>query len=132
MSTIQIPAELTVEYLLSAVKQLPPAELREFTQQFSEWQKQNGEEDEAVLVTLIQEHSFLPPTEQERYEELRHKCESTTLTKHEFAEYQSLLQQLEARNVKRIEALSALAQRRGTTLRGIMTELGLKGGNDDF
>ena len=66
MSTIQIPSELTVEDLLSVVKQLPPAELREFTQQFSEWQQQNGEEDEAVLVTLIQEHSFLPPTEQER------------------------------------------------------------------
>ena len=132
MSTIQMPTKLTVEHLLSAVKQLPPAELREFTQQFSEWQKQNGEEDEAVLVTLIQEHSLLPLTEQERYEELRCKCESTTLTGHELAEYQSLLQQLEARNVKRIEALSALAQRRGTTLRGIMTELGLKGGNDDF
>jgi hypothetical protein len=132
MSTIQIPAELTVEYLLSAVKQLPPAELREFMQQFSEWQKQNGGEDEAALVTLIQEHSLLPPTEQERYEELRHKCELTRLTECELAEYQSLLQQLEARNVKRIEALSALAQRRGTTLRGIMTELGLKGGNGDF
>ena len=132
MSTIQMPTKLTVEHLLSAVKQLPPAELREFTQQFSEWQKQNGEEDEAVLVTLIQEHSLLPLTEQERYEELRCKCESTTLTEHELAEYQSLLQQLETRNVKRIETLSALAQRRGTTLRGIMTELGLKGGNDDF
>jgi hypothetical protein len=126
MSTIQIPAELTVEYLLSAVKQLPPAELREFMQQFSEWQKQNGGEDEAALVTLIQEHSLLPPTEQERYEELRHKRELTRLTECELAEYQSLLQQLEARNVKRIEALSALAQRRGTTLRGITTELGLK------
>ncbi len=132
MSTIQIHSELTVEDLLSVVKQLPPAELREFTQQFSEWQKQNGGEDEAALVTLIQEHSLLPLTEQERYEELRRKCESTTLTEHELAEYQSLLQQLETRNVKRIEALSALAQRRGTTLRGIMTELGLKGGNDDF
>ena len=132
MSTIQIHSELTVEDLLSVVKQLPPAELREFTQQFSEWQKQNGGEDEAALVTLIQEHSLLPLTEQERYEELRRKCESTTLTEHELAEYQSLLQQLETRNVKRIEALSALAQRRGTTLRGIMTELGLKGGNHDF
>lgn len=132
MSAIQIPNELTVEDLLSVVKQLPAAELQEFTQQFSDWQKQNGEEDEAVLVTLIQEHSFLPPTEQARYDELRHKCESTTLTEHELAEYQSLLQQLEARNVKRIEALSALAQRRGTTLRGIMAELGLKDGNGDF
>ena len=58
MSNAQTPNELTVEHLLSAVKQLPPAELREFTQQFSEWQKQNGEEDEAVI--LIQEYSFLP------------------------------------------------------------------------
>ena len=132
MSTIQIPSELTVEHLLSAVKQLPPADLREFTQQFSEWQKQNGEEDEVVLVNLIQEYSLLPPIEQERYEELRHKCELTTLTEHELAEYQSLLQQLEARNVKRIEALSTLAQRRGTTLRGIMAELGLKSENGDL
>ena len=67
----------------------------------------------------------MPLTEQERYEELRHKCELTTLTECELAKYQSLLQQLEARNVKRIEALSALAQRRGTTLRGIMAELSL-------
>jgi hypothetical protein len=132
MSTIQIPNESTVEHLLRVVKQLPPAELREFTQQFSEWQRQNGEEDEAVLVALIQEHSFLPPTEQERYEELHHKCESTTLTEHELAEYQSLLQQLEARNIKRIEALSTLAKRRGTTLRGIMAELGLKDENGNF
>ena len=126
MSNVQSTNELTVEHLLSAVKQLPPAELREFTQQFSEWQKQNGEEDEAVLVTLIQEYSLLPPVEQERYENLRHKCELTTLTEPELTEYQSLLQQLEARNVKRIEALSALAQRRGTTLRGITTVFDLK------
>lgn len=132
MSNVQSPNELTVEYLLNAVKQLPPAELREFMQEFSEWQKQNGEENEAVLVTLIQEYSFLPPVEQARYEKLRHKCELTTLTEHELAEYQSLLQQLEARNVKRIEALSTLAQRRGTTLRGIMAELGLKDENGNF
>ena len=132
MSNIQSPNESTVEHLLSAVKQLPPAELREFTQQFSEWQKQNGEEDEAVLVTLIQEYSLLPPVEQERYEELCDKCELTTLTEHELAEYQVLLQQLETRNVKRIEALSTLAQRRGATLRSIMAELGLKDENGNF
>ena len=132
MSTIQLPTELTVEHLLSAVKQLPPAQLHEFTRQFSEWQKQNGEEDEAVLVTFIQEYSLLPSVEQKRYEELRRKCELETLTEPELAEYQSLLQQLETRNVKRIEALNALAQRRGRTLRGIMAELGLKDGNGNF
>ena len=107
-------------------KQLSPAELHDFTQQFSEWRKQNGKEDEVTLLAVIQEHSLLPPIEQRRYEQLRRKCELTTLTEHELAEYQSLLQQLEARNVKRIEALSILAQRRGTTLRGIMAEPGLK------
>jgi hypothetical protein len=56
---------------------------------------------------------------------LRRKHECRTLTERELAEYQALLQQLEARNVKRIEALIALAQRHGTTLRGVMTELGL-------
>ena len=84
---------------LVVVKQFPPAELRKFTQQFSEWQKQNGEEEEAALVTLIQEYSFLPLAEQERYEELRHKCELTTLTEHELAEDQLLLQQLEDQNL---------------------------------
>lgn len=126
MSTIQIPTELTVERLLSAVKQLPPAELHKFTQQFFEWQKQNGGGDEATLLAFIQEFSLLPPIEQRRYEQLRRKCELTTLSEDELAEYQSLLQQLECRNVKRIEALSALAQHRGTTLRGITAEVGLK------
>jgi hypothetical protein len=75
-------------------------------------------------LRFIEENSRLPAAEQRRYDRLRRKCERRTLTEHELAEYQRLLQQLEARNVKRIEALMALAQRRGTTLQGIRTELG--------
>lgn len=78
------------------------------------------------MLKAIEEHSRLPDAEQERYEELRHKFDQEILNEQEFMEYQSLLQQLEVRNVKRIEALVALAQRRGKTLRGIMVELGLK------
>jgi hypothetical protein len=77
------------------------------------------------LLASIEENSRLPAVEQRRYEQLRRKCERRTLTEHELSEYQRLLQQLEARNVKRVEALIALAQRRGITLQGIMTELGL-------
>jgi hypothetical protein len=40
MPTVQNPVQLTVEHLLSAVKQLPPDEFREFTRQLAEWQKQ--------------------------------------------------------------------------------------------
>jgi hypothetical protein len=140
MSTLQHD-NLTLEQLLSAVKRLSPIELHEFTRQFVEWQEQNGvsvkhrkipeykleAEEERVLLARIEENSHLPVTEQRRYERLRRKCERRTLNESELAEYQSLLQQLEARNVKRIEALIALAKRRGTTLRGIMAELGLKG-----
>ena len=140
MSTVQND-NLTVEQLLLAVKQLSPAGLREFTQQFLVWQslprtigEQNGmqvsqseisrggAEEEAALLACISENSRLSAMEQRRYERLRRKCEDKTLTERELAEYQSLLQQLEARNVKRIEMLIALAQRRGTTLQGIMAD----------
>ena len=96
-------------------------------QQLAAWQQHNGQqvEEEAVLLARIEENSHLQAAAQRRYGQLRRKCERRTLTEHELTEYQALLQQLEARNVKRIEALIALAQRRGTTLRGIMAELGL-------
>ena len=127
MPTVQVPAQLTVDHLMTAIKQLSPAELHEFMQQFTAWQQHNGQqaEEEAALLAHIEENSRLPAAEQRRYEQLRRKRERTTLTEGELTAYQALLQQLEARNVKRIEALIALAQRRDTTLRGIMAELGL-------
>ena len=96
-------------------------------QQLASWQQHNGQqvEEEAALLARIEENARLPVAAQRRYGQLRRKCERRTLTERELTEYQTLLQQLEARNVKRIEALIALAQRRGTTLRGIMAELGL-------
>jgi hypothetical protein len=127
MPTVQAPVQLTVDHLLSAVKQLSPAELHTFMQQLATWQQQNGQpaDEEAALLACIQENSRLPATEQRRYEQLRRKRARKTLTERELGEYQALLQQFEVRNVKRIEALIALAQRRGTTLRGVMAELGL-------
>ncbi len=132
MPTVQVPIQLTVEQLVNAVKQLSPAEWREFQRQLTKWRKQNGKQEktEANLLACVEENSRLPAAEQRRYERLRRKCERRTLTERELTEYQSLLQQLEARNVKRIEALIALAKRRGTTLRGVMAQLGLKGEDD--
>jgi hypothetical protein len=102
-------ARLTVEHLMAAVKQLSPAELQEFTPQLVAWQQQNGQraEEEAALFACIQENSRLPAAAQRRYERLCRKCERRVLTDHELTEYQALLQQLEARNVKRLEALIA-------------------------
>ena len=127
MPTVLVPAQLTVEHLMAAIKQLSPAELHEFAQHFAAWQEKSSTQadEEAALLATIEENSRLPAAEQRRYERLRRKCERRTLTEHELSEYQRLLQQLEARNVKRVEALIALAERRGTTLQGIMAELGL-------
>jgi hypothetical protein len=127
MPTVQAPVELTVEHLMAAVKQLSSAELQAFLQQLAAWQKQNSQpvDEEAALLACVEENSRLPAAEQRRYEQLRRKHTRKTLSERELVEYQTLLQQLEARNVKRIEAFIALAQQRGTTLRGVMTELGL-------
>jgi len=93
-------------------------------------QNEKHMDEETALLACIEENSHLPPAEQRRYEQLRRKCERRNLTERELAEYQALLQQLEARNVKRLEALTALARRRGATLRSVMAQLGLKGGGD--
>lgn len=127
MPTVHVPTQLSVEQLMAAVKQLSPAELRTFARQFAAWQGQKSQQaaEEAALFADIEENSRLPMAAQRRYKRLRRQCERQMLTERELAEYQALLQQFEARNVKRLEALIVLAQRRGTTLRGIMAELGL-------
>ncbi len=68
-TTVQVPTQLTVAHLIEAVKQLSPAELREFTQQFVTWQEQHAESEneEAMLLASIEENSCLPAVEQKRY-----------------------------------------------------------------
>lgn len=121
----------SIEYLLEEVKQLSPAELREFARQFAEWQERSGaEEEETLLLARVEENSHLPDYEQRQYERLRRKCERRMLTESELSDYQSLLQKLEARNVKRIEALIALAKLRGVSLRDVMSQLEIESGSN--
>ena len=55
MPTVQVPAQLTVDHLMTAIKQLSPAELHEFMQQFTAWQQHNGPPaaEEAALLARI-------------------------------------------------------------------------------
>ena len=82
--------------------------------------------EEDCLLTAIQENSHLPETEQRRYQELWHKCEYETLTETELAEYQTLVNELDTRNLKRLEALITLAELRGKTVDDIIAEVGVK------
>src|SRR5438093_9433528 len=98
MPTVEVPVQLTVDHLITAVKQLSSAELHEFMQQLTAWQQHNGQqaEEESALLAHIEENSRLPVAEQRRYEQLRRKRQRKILTERELTEYQALLQQLEA------------------------------------
>ncbi len=87
---------------------------------------------EPILLATIEEYSRLPDKKHDRYWQLRDKREDETLTDAESDEYESLIKEWEARNVERVRALIALAKKRGTTLRGVMKQLGLKGTENDL
>ena len=88
MPTIEIPVQLTVDHLMTAIKQLSPAELHEFMQQLAAWQQHNGQQakEEAALLACIKENSHLPAAEQRRFDRLRRKRQAGTLIKPEAAE----------------------------------------------
>ncbi len=79
----------------------------------SDWTSIQSTDKEASLLMIIQENSQLPEKDRTRYQLLWYKCENGTISDDELAEYQTLLRQLETRNLKRIEALMALAQIKG-------------------
>ena len=81
---------------------------------------------EPILLTMIEEYSRLPQKKHDRYWQLRSKLEDEILTDAESEEYELLIQEWEARNVERVRALIALAKKRGTNLRGVMIQPGLK------
>ncbi len=68
---------------------------------------------EDSLLAIIQENSRLPEKDQTRYQQLWRKNENETINDDELDEYHTLSRQLETRNLKRIEALMALAQIKG-------------------
>jgi hypothetical protein len=118
---------------MAAIKQLSPAELHEFMQQLAAWQQDGRQvEEEAALLARIQENSRLPATAQRRFNRLRRKRQAGALTASEAAELQALWQRVEQMNVTRLQALTTLAQRRGTEVRTCMRELGLAESPDVF
>lgn len=86
---------------------------------------------ETLLLAKIEENSRLPQKKHNRYWDLRRKREEEPLTAAESEEYLALIQEWETRNVERVRALIALAEKRSTTLPGVMAQLGLKGEEGD-
>jgi hypothetical protein len=140
MATASARVSWTADDLLAAVKQLPPAELREFQRQFTAWSRQHRETDRAsspdgddeALLAAIRENSTLPAAEQRRFNRLRRKQQGSTLTAAEEKQLQALWSRVEQMNVARLAALVELARRRGTDVRTLMRQLGLSENRDAF
>lgn len=134
MSATQIPTPFTAEHVIAVVKQLPPSELRKFSRKFITWQQQEDQaaNDEARLVTQIKENSRLPVADQQRFNRLRRKRQTETLTKGEETELQALWQRVERMDATRLAALHELAKRRGKTVKTLMRELGIENRRNVF
>jgi len=140
MSTIPVQAQMTLEQLISAVKQLSREDLREFERQFAEWQRKpangtkrrsNGKQAETDARLIEGTKSDLPAKDRRRLKRLSEKSELDVLTSKELAEYRKLAQRSEEIDVVRVEALAELARRRGKSLEEMMKEIGWRSGNDE-
>ena len=139
MASIENSTELKVEHLLHSVKQLSPIELDEFTRKLTEWQRQrevvisddvDSEASDAEVLASIRANLLLPEEDNQRYWELRHKCEDENLSDEELPEYQELVSRLTILNTKRLEGIAILVHRWGKPAEEIIAEFGLKAGND--
>jgi hypothetical protein len=135
MPTVLVPAQLTVKHLMAAVQQLSPAELYEFTLQFTTWQKRKSQntnspqtDEEKALMQIARAH--LPATDMRRLKQLMAKSERGTLTPKELDEYRALAQRAEQLNVTRVEALAELVRRQGQPVHIVMEAIGWKSGED--
>ncbi len=129
MVTVEVSAKLTVDDLLVAIEQLPPQELTEFVRQVIAIQARRGipllaDDEEQALLEAVE--GRLPAEAQSRLDTLREKGREETLTPAEQAELLSFVQQVERRDLARVEALVDLARQRGTTVSALLHELGLE------
>jgi hypothetical protein len=122
MVVLDIPAQVTVDALIEAVTQLPSEELEAFLARVNLIRRRQV--TEADLLTAIQRS--LPTEQQRRLDELRDKLEAETLSEAERAELLGLVECVEAADVERAEALLALAENRGVSVRRLMQDLGLE------
>jgi len=129
MANSQTGSRWTAESLLEVVKKLPSRELKRFLEKLEEWRAEREEEE---LLRVIRENSQLPPEKQRRFNRLRRKLQNETILEKERQELLALWEEVERRNVERLEALAKLAQKRGVSVRELMMQLGIGENRDVF
>ena len=116
-----------VPRLMATVRQLTPAELREFKRRFADWQQASGEE--AALVDVCR--SRLPAADERRLNTLISKSERDALRPPELQEYRRLVRRAEKLDATRLAALTQLASRWGQPVPHVMQIVGWEGGDEE-
>ncbi len=122
--------DVTVDRLIAAVKQLPPAKLSLFSRRFSAWREKNQKAMDEETSLIAATHLRLSPTAARRLKRLAVKSERGLLKTHELEEYRQLSRQAEQLNAQRIEALTKLAHRWRKPLHLVMREMGRRDGEE--
>lgn len=129
MPLVHIEANLSTEQLLQAVKQLEPDQLETFATKILALRA--GQQAPAASAVeselLLKINEALPTKSQHRYEELIAKRQAESLTPADHQELLRLGDEMERKEVDRLQALKALADLRRIPLRDLMNQLGLNG-----
>ena len=128
MPTVQITAQASTDELLRSVASLPAAELEQFVTRVlalrARLKAPTIPDQEANLLHKI--NIGLSAIQQQRFADLNLKRQEETLTDEEYQELLVLIEEMEAKNVERIQSLSLLAQLRQVSLTTLMQNLGIK------
>jgi hypothetical protein len=132
MPKVQVEAHLSTNEMLKAARQLSVAELGRFLADiFALWaQRQNPRltAAEAKLLQKIQQP--VPADVRRRYRDLIRKRQAEALTPAEYQELLRLTKQVETADVARLRALVKLAGTRGSSLAGLMQDIGVGASGD--
>jgi len=108
MPTAQAPAELTVEQILGAVKQLPPQDFERFEQEWERVRRQKRAEEMKALRTAATYR--IPRAKQKRLSQLMDRNKVGMLTPEEKQELDALMEWVDQKDLEKAHALLRLKQ----------------------
>ena len=123
MANIFRQTPMTTQEIIVAIGQLGPVDLEKVAHQIAQLRMGQVTGLEAELLNAARRRR--PRAFDRRYRELMQKRQEETLTDAEYEELLRLTSEAEVFDIRRIKALSALADLRQTDLDTLMRELGL-------
>lgn len=133
MTTIQLQDEVSLADLLQGVQHLDSSALEQFADEVMLLRaKRRAPSLSTAETDLLREiNQGLPESTRLRFRDLKEKRDAATLTPAEHEELLAIIEQVEMRDVERLQALTKLAAIRNVSVRQLMHQLGLLPKHDE-